>query len=490
MAAECPFCGFRGAAYAVQMHIDENHEFDSPLPTRQAPSRPRAREELRTLHAVQPLEHARRPERGERFRLPGTAAAPAPKRFSAERYPAEEYPVREKRIVTKRYPVDERWIQCGRQGCGMYVARDVMNQHLDMHDMYEYDAEMMAAEDAQHRRGLPAHGAMKRLGYAPFDPSDDGAPSGFSRQDSFLDSSGKPMSKAGSLVSDYTMGSNGLPQKRPGSSSQRGGAGKSGGGSGSSSASKSRPKATRRGSGRGSWSRSSTSSKTKDKNGQRGPGKSSSGSGRSNSGGNSNGGDPSGNGQNGNRPGSNSGASQRGGSGGGSASNSGANQRGGGGDGNGGAGQGSRSNQRGGGPGSGSNGGPGGGGGSDTSGLEMQLAKLLLANRGNSNNGGIGAGPQDNAMSLLGLPNMAGMNGMQSKPGPGSAFSLSGVSTSDLMQAIQKKSSGGGGGRQGRGSGMGGSPSMGAGGGAYDASSRISSEAAGLLAAIVAARGG
>lgn len=358
----------------------------------------------------------------------------------------------------------------------MYVARDVMNQHLDMHDMYDYNA-MRRRSDGQ----------------GPFDPDDDddGAPSGFSRQDSLLDAAGRPKSKAASLFTIDTngtgvrpknrdelnaMGSNGLRQNRS-TGSNKGGAGKGGGGGdGGSSASKSQRKG---------WSRSSASSKNKGKEAQRSSGDggksgksasgSKSGSGKSNSGRSQKGGgsgnpnDPSGNGpaggmlnsvanngqngggapngssgngQNGRRPGSNSGNSQR----------------------NGGAGSPNDIRRR---------------DAEDTSGLELQLAKLLLANRNGSGSGGSDPmGPS--AGSLLDL------HGMPANPpkGPGSAFSLSGVSTSELLQAIQKKTSGNGQ-RNAMPSNKG---AMGNPAGGFNPSSRIPSEAAGLLAAIVASR--
>lgn len=179
MAAECPFCGYRNTAYEVQMHIDERHAYDPPLPTRQPAHRPRDYQPRQPTRNSPALPR----ERGERFRL--SPPAPEKKQYPIERrplepHPLEEYPIREKRIITKKYPIDEPWIQCGRQGCGMYVARDVMNQHLDMHDMYEYEAERGNAKRMQQRR-LSAGGAIKRLDYVPFDPDGDGALSDYSR---------------------------------------------------------------------------------------------------------------------------------------------------------------------------------------------------------------------------------------------------------------------------------------------------------------------
>lgn len=375
----------------------------------------------------------------------------------------------------------------------MYVARDVMNQHLDMHDMYEYEAERENAKRMQQRR-LSAGGAMKRLDYVPFDPDGDGAPSDYSRRDSFVD----PGGKGGSLMSVDTaksgsrpksqggqsggsMGSNGLRQKRFGSSGkdrngQGGGGGDGGNGGDESSASKKRPKSTNKDDRRGGWSRSSIYSKNKGKNAAK------SRSGNSQKGGDAS--DPSSNGpadgmlnntanngRNGNRPSSNSGASQRNGSGGG-------------GGGGGGGGNNSPSN-------------PNDirrridSGNGDTSNLELQLAKLLLANRGDGGaSGGGGSGNDPNLInSALGLPNAPSPRNAN-PPKPNSTFSLSGVSTSELLQAIQKKTNGSGG-PGGRGQGQGQSmpfPSDADAGGLGSASSRIPSEAAGLLAAIVASR--
>lgn len=118
-----------------------------------------------------------------------------------------------------------------------------MNQHLDMHDMYEYEAERENAKRMQQRR-LSAGGTMKMLDYVPFDPDGDGALSDYSRRDGFVD----PGGKGGSLMSGDTaksgsrpksqggqsgrsVGSNGLRQKRFGSSG-KGGNGQSGGGDG------------------------------------------------------------------------------------------------------------------------------------------------------------------------------------------------------------------------------------------------------------------
>lgn len=97
MTAECPFCGYRNTAYEVQMHIDERHAYDSPLPTRQALYRPRDYQPRQPTRNSPALPR----ELGERFRL--SPPAPEPKHYPIGRRPLEphqldEYPIREKRV--------------------------------------------------------------------------------------------------------------------------------------------------------------------------------------------------------------------------------------------------------------------------------------------------------------------------------------------------------------------------------------------------------
>lgn len=414
-----------------------------------------------------------------------TLALPAPPPADPE---PSTYPIRERRIVTRRYPVDEpTWIKCGVAGCGMYVSRNNMNDHLDMHDA----AAMQAEEEQRARRlglmpsrggpGFPSSGgqypsarALKRLGYGPMMGDEfDGAST----------ISGKSGSNASSMAGSAATGKHG----KHGSGSQAGKGDKEGDGS---SSSKDRKNSARKNDARG-WSRSSASGKGKDSSGKSVKSSSSSvmssaskarsdrGKGGSGQGGSGS----SKSGRNGSRGSGGSGGG--GGGGGGNGGNGGNGGEGGGGNGGGGSGNGS------GGPGNGNgpngpngpngnqppgsepgSGGPmdpffaqGGPGSPDMGGLELQLAKLLLANRANPSAPSSMPGSGPNVAPNMAPPQAPGGSNPQMPSNP--------MSPNDLMQAIMKSVR-----PQSR------NPNP------FGMDQRIPSEAANLLAAIVASRSG
>ena len=416
MKSECPFCGFQSSVYAVQMHIDQNHTSSPPLhPTSSPPLHQTSSSPIRRSTT---LPVATRGPSGGSYGVPVS----------------DPYPVKERHIVTRRYPVDEpSWIKCGVPGCGQYVTQSTMNEHLDMHDMQ--------AEEEQRARQLamlrpsgsggsggkhPSPRALKRIGYGDeYDAASMmSGGSGNSRSSS----------AAGSAASGKSSGSK---------------HGKTGSGSNGSGLGKDRKSSSRKDS-KGS-SRSSNSGKAKDGSGRSTKSSSSSivsssSKTRSGSGSGGKGGSK--------RNGANEGGNEPNGTPGGNAPNGGP------------GGNGS-------GPGS-SVGGPrdpfmtGGSADSpDMGGLELQLAKLLLANRANPNSQGAmpalppGAAPN---MANMGPPNPAGNNPAIS-PNPSAA--------NDLMQAIQKSMR-----PQSR------DPNP------YTMDQRVPSEAANLLAALVFSRAG
>lgn len=442
MVSECPFCGFQSSVFAVQRHIEQNHT--SP-----------------PMHPIASLPTAARAPRRRVLALP--APAPDPESTS--------YPIKERRIVTRRYPVDEpSWIKCGVAGCGMYVSRSNMNDHLDMHDA----AAIQAEEEQRARRlgvmppsgggpGFPSSGgqypssrALKRLSHGPGmdDDYDD---------DSII--SGVSGSHASSKASSAATG-------KHGSGSQAGKNGKGGGGSGSG---KDRKSSARKDEIRG-WSRNSASGKGKDSSGKSVKSSSSSimsSSSKARSGG-GDGGGSGGRGSSGSKA-RRKGSSGSGGGGGGDGGNGGNGPNGGNGSGpgNGGGGNGPNGGNANQSPGSGSpTGDPmnallgqGGSGGPDMGGLELQLAKLLLANRANPNAPSNMPGSGPNA-----APNMAPHNPLG---GSNASMPSNNMSPNDLMQAIMKSVR-----PQSR------DPNP------YGMDQRIPSEAANLLAAIVASRSG
>jgi hypothetical protein len=417
MKSECPFCGFQSSVYAVQLHIDQNH---TPSTALQRPS-------------SSPMA-ARGPHSGE-YGLP--ASGP--------------YPVKERRVVVKRYPVDEpSWIKCGVPGCGQYVTRSTINDHLDMHDM-------QAEEEQRARRmamfpssggggpGFDSFRGKKRLGY------------GDDYDASSMISSGSGGSGSSSVAGSAVNGK-----------SSGGKQGKHGGGGDGSGAGKDRKGSSRKDA--KGWSRSSNSGKAKDGSGKSTKSSSSSVVSSSSRGGGpgvkstANGGSGPGSGGMGGGSGSAGGPVGAGGQGGsGAGSNRASGPHGGGGSGRGGQ--------------DGGNGNGAGAGGTqdpfmlggaadspDMGGLELQLAKLLLANRANPASQGAMPGAAPN-MANMGLPNLAG-----SAP----STSLSPAVANNLLQALQKGMR-----PQGRDT----NP--------YNSlDQRVPSEAANLLAALVFSRAG
>lgn len=421
MKSECPFCGFQSSVYAVQMHIDQNHTSSPPLhPTSSPPLQQTSSSPIRRSKV-----------------LPVATQGPSGGAYGVP--VSDLYPVKERHIVTRRYPVDEpSWIKCGVPGCGQYVTQSSMNDHLDMHDMQAEEEErarrlaMLRPSGAGGPGGKhPSPRALKRIGYG----DDYDAAS--------MMSGGSGESRSSSAASSAASG------KSSGGKHGKNGSGGNGSGSG-----KDRKSSSRKDS-KGSSS-SSDSGKAKDGSGRSTKSSSSSvvsSSSKARSGGGSGSrGGSKGNGANGGGDGRNG--------------NSGGNGPDGGPGGNGPNGNGS-------GPGS-SMGGPrdpfmtGGPADSpDMGGLELQLAKLLLANRANPNSSGAMLGPPPGAvqnMANMVSPNPASNNPYMS-PSPSAA--------NDLMQAIQKSMR-----PQSR------DPNP------YIMDQRVPSEAANLLAALVFSRAG
>lgn len=414
MKSECPFCGFQSSVYAVQMHIDQNHTSSPPL--HHTPSSPVRRSTTLPLAARGPAG--------------GGYRAPAP----------DPYPVKERHIVTRRYPVDEpSWIKCGVPGCGQYVTQSTMNDHLDMHDMQAEEEQrarrlaMLRSTGAGGPNGkYPSPRALKRIGYG--DDYDAASMMSGGSGDSGASSA------AGSAASGKSSGG------------KHGKHGSGGEGSGSSKDRKNSSRKDPRG-----WSRSSNSGKAKDGSGKSTKSSSSSvvssasrarsgrGGGSGGSGGKETNGGPGGGGPSGGQGGSGP---------------------------NGGPG-GNGPNGNGSGPGSGAGGtkdpfmmgGPADS--PDMGGLELQLAKLLLANRANPNSQGAMPGLPPGV-----APNMAN-TGPQNPAGNNPPMSPNPATTNDLLQAIQKSMR---------------PPSRYP--NPYAMDQRVPSEAANLLAALVFSRAG
>ena len=437
MRSECPFCGFQSSVHVVQAHIDRDHTPPSS--------------------ALQ-LASSRSPTTGRIFGGPGY------------RFPASDpySTVRERQITTRRYPTDEpSWIKCGVLGCGMYVPEKKMNEHLDMHDLQAEDIQRArrlhemsvrgggAGFPSPSRGSHPSSRTLRRIEWGPMMGDHD-------YDDISVFSRGSGGSDRGSSFSE---GAGGGAKSLRGKRDQHGGGGGGGGrndGSGKDGKDSSR-KDARRG-----WSRSSTSGKEKDgkASGSRKSVKSSSssvvttssrarsergggggeggggrgGSGKAGSGGGSGGGGGSGNdgsggtGGGGGPSGENSGnvnASRRGSGEGGSGSGAGPGPAGSGGPDRGSPGGGNPGDPMFG-PGSypgpalaSTLGGTGGPHGTDMGGLELQLAKLLLANR---------AGPDAGA-----APSLApGAGSSDPSGGANPPMTISPAATNEFMQALQR----------------------------------------------------
>ena len=392
------------------MHIDQNHTSSPPL--HHTSSTPVRRSTTLPLAA--------------RGSSGGGYGAPA----------HDPYPVKERHIVTRRYPVDEpSWIKCGVPGCGQYITQVTMNDHLDMHDMQAEEEQrarrlaMLRSSGAGGPDGkYPSPRALKRIGYG--DNYDAASMMSGGSGDS------RSSSAAGSAASGKSSG---------------GKQGKHGSGGDGSVSGKDRKSSSRKDA-RG-WSRSSNSGKVKDGSGKSTKSSSSvvsSASRARSDGGGGRGGKGAANGG----PGNGNGSGRNGGGGGGNEGPGGT---------NGGNGNGS-------GPGSGNKGPLAMGGPADSPDmgvLELQLAKLLLANRANPNSQGAMSGPPPGA-----APNMANL-GPSNPGGNNPSMSPSPSAANELMQAIQKSMR-----PQSR------DPNS------YTMDQRVPSEAANLLAALVFSRAG
>jgi hypothetical protein len=345
----------------------------------------------------------------------------------------------------------------------MYVTRSTINDHLDMHDMQSEEDQrarrlgIMSAPSGgasfpSSRGRHPSASALKRISWGPI------------TENGYYDDNS--MFSGGSGDSVHGLPVMGGPGGR--GKSSRGKHGKHGGGGADGSGEDGKGSGRKDGS-RG-WSRSSTSGRGKDGNdgGRSRSVKSSSSnvitsSSRARSGGGGRGGGGGGRGSDENG-GSGGGGNGRGGSGSGGSSS--------------GCGSSGSGDPGGRGPGNpmfgpGSNlesaflstlGGMGRSNGTDMGSLELQLAKLLLANRA-SPSPGVGPG------EALGLAPGIGPSGLPG--GANSPMALSPAATNELMQALQRSM---------RPQGHDLNP--------YRLDQRISQEAANLLAAIVASRTG
>ena len=439
MRSECPFCGFQSSVHVVQAHIDRDHTPPSS--------------------ALQ-LASSRSPTTGRIFGGPGY------------RFPASDpySTVRERQITTRRYPTDEpSWIKCGVLGCGMYVPEKKMNEHLDMHDLQAEDIQRArrlhemsvrgggAGFPSPSRGSHPSSRTLRRIEWGPMMGDHD-------YDDISVFSRGSGGSDRGSSFSE---GAGGGAKSLRGKRDQHAGGGGGGGGGGNDGSGKDGKDSSRKDARRG-WSRSSTSGKEKDgkASGSRKSVNSSSssvvttssrarsergggggeggggrgGSGKAGSGGGSGGGGGSGNdgsggtGGGGGPSGENSGnvnASRRGSGEGGSGSGAGPGPAGSGGPDRGSPGGGNPGDPMFG-PGSypgpalaSTLGGTGGPHGTDMGGLELQLAKLLLANR---------AGPDAGA-----APSLApGAGSSDPSGGANPPMTISPAATNEFMQALQR----------------------------------------------------
>jgi hypothetical protein len=125
-AAQCPWCGFSTYdAYAVQLHIEEQHTDDSPFAIKKPSSNDFPR------------------------------GGPSIADFDA------------------RSESGERWIKCTRRGCGQYVAEANIDDHVNMHDAAFAHTEPAYASSS----GTVSPRVLNGTGYARPQVSGEKAPS-------------------------------------------------------------------------------------------------------------------------------------------------------------------------------------------------------------------------------------------------------------------------------------------------------------------------